>query len=186
MKTVVGRLLLPVNWLLLCTLGISGCVPDSGNNDWLNTLLLDVAPVDTPLYLEECGACHFAYQAGLLNADSWSLVMDGLEDHFGDNAELDEESNLLLRRYLLDNAADRSEYIRSQGIAMSQRVQLATLRVSETPYFLRKHNELPLEQVTGNPEVGSFSHCDKCHKEPGSGSFNGEDVRIPGRGKGED
>ncbi|MES9898248.1 MAG: cytochrome C [Sedimenticola sp.] len=180
MKTAGERLLLPVNWLLLCTLGISGCVPDGGNNDWLSTLLLDVAPVDKPLYLEECGSCHFAYQAGLLNAASWGLVMDGLADHFGDNAELDEVSFALLRRYLLDNAADRSEYTRSQGIAASQAGKGAMLRVSETPYFLRKHNELPLDRVTGNPEVGSYSRCEQCHKAPETGSFNGHDVRIPG------
>ncbi|HPQ24397.1 MAG TPA: cytochrome C, partial [Gammaproteobacteria bacterium] len=47
-----------------------------------------VAPVDNPLYLQECGSCHFAYQPGLLPARSWNNLMGGLENHFGENAEL--------------------------------------------------------------------------------------------------
>ncbi|MES9882670.1 MAG: cytochrome C [Sedimenticola sp.] len=176
------RITSPASWLLLCTLGIGGCVAESQGDlgDWFNALLLDVAPAENQLYQEECGSCHFAYQPGLLNTPSWELVMDGLEEHFEDNAELDEESETALRSYLLEHAADRSEYTRSQGVALSQEGKGAVLRVSETPYFLRKHNELPLEWVTGNSEVGSFSRCELCHKAPETGRFDGHEVRIPG------
>lgn len=73
-----------------------------------------VAPVENPQYLEECGSCHFAYQPGLLPARSWTKVMAGLENHFGENAELPPEDVKSLTDYLLKNAADHASYKRSK------------------------------------------------------------------------
>ncbi len=47
---------------------------DEGFSSFFNSFFgkeLDVAPVKNALYLEECGACHFAYQPGLLPSRSW-------------------------------------------------------------------------------------------------------------------
>ena len=52
----------------------------------------DVAAIANPVYKEECGSCHMAYPPGLLPARSWTKVMSGLDNHFGDNAELDAAS----------------------------------------------------------------------------------------------
>ncbi len=41
------------------------------------------------LYKTECGDCHMAYPPSMLPAASWQDMMGALEDHFGDNAELD-------------------------------------------------------------------------------------------------
>ena len=53
-----------------------------------------------PVYIEECGACHLAYPPGLMPSKSWQKMMGGLSDHFGENAELDEETEQLIVRYL--------------------------------------------------------------------------------------
>ena len=52
-----------------------------------------VAPVQSQLYAEECGGCHFAYQPGFLPARSWKSIMAGLDNHFDDNAELGAEEH---------------------------------------------------------------------------------------------
>ena len=181
----------------LLTLGLA-TAPAVGDDDrneraqggrWNNLLVvpgLDVAPVDNPMYEAECGACHFVYQPGLLPARSWERVMEGLDAHFGENAELDAEVRRLITVYLRDNAADRSEYRRSVGITGSLRGGESPLRISETPYFQRKHHEVPARLVSGNEKVGSWSHCDRCHTEAATGSYNEHQVRIPGAGRWDD
>jgi hypothetical protein len=145
----------------------------------------DVAPVQSEAYTEECGECHFAYQPGLLPAASWQRIMDGLADHFGESAELDQETTDQLRSYLIANAADRAGTGRSPGIANSLQGS-APLRFTETAYFRRQHRELPARVVKGNPEVGSFSHCDACHTGASKGNYDEHGVRIPGYGRWDD
>ncbi len=145
----------------------------------------DVAPVKDSLYREECGSCHFAYQAGLLPARSWKKMMGNLENHFDENAELDKETQAKITTYLLKNAADDANYKRSIRIMNSLRKSDTPLRITQTPYFIRKHDEIPSRMVKGNPKVGSFSKCAACHTSAEKGLYD-DNVRIPGVGKWDD
>lgn len=138
-----------------------------------------VAPVDNQTYIDECGGCHFPYQPGLLPARSWQKLMSSLDDHFGENAELDAETQKQLTQYAMTNAADHSSYKRSVKIMRSLRESDAPLRITRTPYIMHKHDELSAKQVTGNPRVKSLSNCQACHAKPETGSFSDDDVRIP-------
>ena len=169
---------------LSSTLLVAGCsVGDGVSAGHYGSASLDVAPVANQHYIEECGDCHMAYQPGLLPQRSWQQMMMGLEDHFGDNAELDSDLQQQLTDYLVSNAADNSDYKRSKGITRSLSVDEVPLRISETRYFLRKHDELPDKVVQQNPEVKSFSRCEVCHAEADKGSYNEHQVRIPGYGQ---
>jgi len=141
-----------------------------------------VAPVNNPQYLEECGSCHFPYQPGLLPARSWAKVMSDLDNHFGENAELPAEDGNILLDYLLKNAADNSNHKRSVKIMKSLSPADAPLRASETPYFLKKHDELTPDMVQNNPKVGSLSKCEACHTQAASGSFSEREILIPNFG----
>ena len=66
--------------------------------------------VSMPAYKEECGSCHMPYPSGLLPARSWKKVMSQLEDHFGDNAELDTEIHQTISNFLEENSSDNSNY----------------------------------------------------------------------------
>jgi len=153
---------------------------------WLEQSKLDVAPVNSPLYRQECGSCHFAYQPGLLPNNSWQTIMAGLEDHFGDNAELDAETQKIVLDYLLLNSADKSNYKRSKRIVGSLKEGKIPLSISDTLYFKHKHDEIPARYVTGNKEVGSYSRCAACHRRAESGSYNEDEVNIPGVGRWDD
>ena len=142
--------------------------------------------VTNPTYKEECGSCHMAYPPGLLPARSWDKVMLELENHFGDNAELDTEAHQSITRYLLTNSADKSEYRRSKKFSQSINSNEVPIRISETPYFKHEHDEIPANFVTANSKVTSFSQCDACHAKADQGSFNEHDVRIPGYGRWDD
>lgn len=141
-----------------------------------------VAPAKNPQYLEECGSCHFPYQPGLLPARSWTKVMVGLENHFDESAELPPEDIKRLTDYLVKNAADHANYKRSKKIMKSLRPDEAPLRVSKTPYFINKHNELSRKMVQDNPKVGSLSNCMVCHTKAETGSFSESEIQIPGFG----
>lgn len=153
---------------------------------WFKQSKLDVAPVSNPAYRQECGSCHFAYQPGLLPEASWRKMMSGLDDHFGDNAELNTETQKYILDYLVANSADKSNYKRSAGIAGSLKSAEAPLRISDTVYFRRKHDEIPARYVADNRAVGSYSKCAACHTRAEAGSYNEHEVKIPGAGHWED
>ncbi len=140
----------------------------------------DFAPADDPGYLQECGACHLAYPPGLLPARSWGRIMDGLGDHFGDNAELAASEAEPIRAYLQAQAADRAGQGRARSVAASLRPEQAPLRIAATPWFRRQHHEIPPSMVAGNPQVGGFGNCQACHRGAEDGSFDEHRVRIPG------
>ena len=146
----------------------------------------DVAAVTNATYKEECGSCHMPYQPGFLPARSWTKMMGDLENHFDENAELDQETQKELTKYLTDNAADHSNYKRSNAMMNSISPSATPLRITKTSYFIRKHDEIPVRMVEKNPEVKSFSRCEVCHTTAETGSYNEHKVRIPGYGSWED
>lgn len=141
-----------------------------------------VALVQNELYRNECGACHFAYQPGLLPARSWDNMMSNLDNHFGENAELSPEDLETIKKYLMDNAADKSNGKISVKIMRSLDKGTTPDRITDVPYIVHKHHELSPEHVAKNPKVKSLSNCNICHRQAESGSFSEHGVLIPGFG----
>ncbi|MDX8406162.1 MAG: diheme cytochrome c [Mariprofundus sp.] len=145
-----------------------------------------VAPVMNKAYKNECSACHFAYPAGFLPERSWVKIMATLEDHFDENAELDQPTRVEIENYLRGHAADQipnrfgNRILRSIGSANTP------LRITEVSYFEHKHREVPKRMVQENPKVGSFSNCIACHTGAERGNFGEHGVIIPGYGRWED
>jgi len=142
--------------------------------------------INNPLYKEECGSCHMVYPPSLLPSNSWTKIMTGLEDHFGDNAELDTEVRQSINTFLLANSADQSDYRRSRKFIRSIKSGDVPLRISDIPYFKHEHDEIPNRMVAGNQKINSFSNCNACHTKAEQASFNEHDVRIPGYGRWDD
>jgi hypothetical protein len=123
-------------------------------------------------YAAECGSCHLAYSPRLLPAQSWQRIMDGLANHFGDNAELDAQTQRLITDYLLSEAG-------------SPRPN-APLRITEQRWFVHEHRELPSRMVVGNPQVRTLSNCAACHRQADRGQFDEHNVLVPGFGRWDD
>ncbi len=138
------------------------------------------------VFKEECGECHMVYPSAFLPERSWRKMMSGLEDHFGDNAELDAETNQIITDYLVSNSADATRSGRSSKFYRSIRRSDTPLRISEIPYFVNEHDEVPNRLVKGNPKVNSFSNCQACHQDAEKGSFDEDDINIPGYGRWDD
>jgi len=145
-----------------------------------------LSAVSNKLYATECSACHFAYQPGWLPAKSWKKMMGSLDDHFGENAELDQQTNNQITQYLVAESADVQPNRKSQKILRSIRENETPLRISTLRYMLNKHDEIPDRLIKGNPKVGSRANCIACHTGASEGSFNEHGVNIPGYGRWED
>lgn len=118
-----------------------------------------VAPVTNALVRKECGECHMAFQPGLLPAGSWSRVMDGLADHFGERATLPPDQTAAIRTYLTHNAGRYGD--------------ASILRITGQSWFQRKHHSLA--QRWTRPDIKTPSNCAACHKGAEAGRFEDDD-----------
>jgi nitrate/TMAO reductase-like tetraheme cytochrome c subunit len=158
MANIIRNLASTLAGLLLVS---SGALQASG--DHLKT------PAD-PLYLQECGSCHAPYPARLLSASSWQAIMNGLDQHFGSDASLDDKNVAdTLQRYLLGNAR-RKDTLDENGNSVR--------RITETRWFRHEHDEVP-ESVWQSPAVKSPSNCGACHTTADQGRFSEHNQRMP-------
>ncbi len=140
----------------------------------------DVSAPDDPLYRKECGACHFTYPAGFLPARSWKLLMGRLGDHFGENAELDSQTQTKLLNYLESNAADKSSHIGSRRLMQRLKPDSTPIRLTDTEYLRLRHRNVLPRFINNNPLIKGFSDCGACHFRGDRGYFNEQYIIIPG------
>ena len=145
-----------------------------------------LAEAQQAAYQRECGGCHLAYPPALLPAASWRALMDGLASHFGDNAELDPTAAPQIAALLVQNAADQAQGPYAKRARRATQGLAPILRITATDYFRGKHHEIPAKMVANNPKVASFSRCEACHTRAAAGSFDEDEVRIPGFGRFDD
>lgn len=148
--------------LLLGALLLLGASPASAGSDW-------VPPVKNEIVLKECGACHMAFQPAFLPARSWNRILDGLADHFGEDASLAADKVEIIRAYLTANSGD----VVMQGRARKYMQWVAPggvpQRITENPDFLRKH-PFP-DSVWQDPKVVAKSNCAACHSGAERGRY---------------
>ncbi|WP_208852335.1 diheme cytochrome c [Roseomonas genomospecies 6] len=115
-----------------------------------------VPPVTNDATRKECGECHMAFQPGLLPAGSWTRIMDGLDDHFGEKASLPPGPAAEIRAYLTGNAARRGDP--------------SLLRITEQRWWLREHRFRP--EVWLRKDVTSKANCEACHRDAARGLYD--------------
>lgn len=145
-----------------------------------------IEPVSNSVYQQECGACHFAYQPGLLPARSWQKLLADLENHFGEDASLDPAVVADVTDYALKHAADNSDYRRSRTIARSLSHNEVPPKITELRYFKHEHREIPRRMIKDNDRVRSLSNCNSCHTTAAKGNYSERGINIPGFGYWED
>lgn len=142
----------------------------------------DAGVAQNPLYNAECGGCHFAYPPDLLPQRSWQAIMSTLDDHYGDNAELDSTNLQAISRYLIDNSAESSTNRRLHKLQKGLSASHTPLRITELPKFVREHDEIPKKVLINNPKLNSLSQCPACHGDAEQGRFSERRINIPGYG----
>lgn len=105
---------------------------------------------------KECGACHMAFQPQFLPASSWHKIMNGLPEHFGEDASLDEETARHITDYLVKYAG------RSRGNA--------GITITKLNWFVREHNEEV--SPAAKKKAGTMANCVACHKGADQGLYD--------------
>lgn len=136
-----------------------------------------LTPVSNETFKQECGACHFTYQPGLLPSGSWEKILNILPAHFGEEVSLDQETKNIISEYLRANAAENSSAKRARKIIGSLNGQ-TPLRITETPYIQEKHHELD-SSIFSRQSIGSPSNCIACHTTAEQGNYDDDFVTIP-------
>ncbi len=126
--------------LLLLAIGITPAHADT----------VTVSAPNQTKWRQECGSCHVPYPPRMLTAENWQSIMNGLDKHFGANAELDASDTRKILGFLEQNAGSGNRY------------SAATLRISDTPWFKHEHRVLSPKEWS-HPDVKSRSNCSACH-----------------------
>jgi len=134
-------------------------------------------PVNNSTYETTCGECHFIYQPELLPSASWNKILDQLDDHFGEEIEINPESENIISGYLIANSAEKStgkiaiKIMKSIGNQTPQ-------RITKIPYIQKNHHEIS-QTVIKRESIGSLSNCLACHTAAESGVYDDDTVKIP-------
>ncbi len=139
-----------------------------------------------PVYEEECGSCHFPFQPGFLPASSWQGIMETLDDHFGENAELGDERRQQITDFLLANSAGQTNGEIPSKVNWSLRYTPNPKRITETAFFKHEHREIPPWILQQKEQQLTFANCDSCHTRARQGSYREREIRIPGVGRWDD
>lgn len=135
--------------------------------------------VETETYKTECASCHIGFLPGFLPARSWTKLMSGLEDHFGENASLDKPVADEISAFLLANAAGAVHSSpRSKRMERMMSKDDDTIRITETPFWVRKHASVK-GWVWKREKVGSKAKCDACHEDASKGLYSEYTVKVP-------
>ncbi len=121
----------------------------------------NVPPIKDALVLEECGACHLAFQPAFLPKESWKKMMGDLENHFGEDASLDNDSAKAIEAYLVAHASRK----KFKG-------DRAPLRITELRWFTHEHSEREAKNMMKKKKVKSFVECAACHIDADRGIYD--------------
>lgn len=183
-------------FFIVLAIGTGLVVADSGEREehegkgsksrWFSPDRMTYNSQEANLYKEECGGCHFPFQPGFLPAASWRNLMTGLDDHFGENAELSDENSQRILAFLNTNAAGVVDREIPNKVKWSTREVADPKRITETAFFRHEHREIPPRVLENNGEKISFANCDTCHTQAMQGSYREREINIPGIGRWED
>lgn len=100
-----------------------------------------------PLTVTECGDCHVPYGPRYLRAYAWQKIMADLQNHYGEDASLDEATRLKIEEYLVYNGS------RPRDIG---------IRITEKRWFVKEHGPRHIKQED-MAKAKTLANCTACH-----------------------
>jgi hypothetical protein len=98
--------------------------------------------------------------------------------HFGADLGLDSATTTTLLGYARNNAADKHQTEAAFKIDASVPASAAPLRITETPYWVKKHRDVTAAEWT-LPWIRSRANCEACHLDAQAATFEDGAMRIP-------
>jgi len=127
-------------------------------------------------FAEECGACHYAFHPSLRPRASWAALLDGLADHFGEDASLSAPNLAEIAAYLDLYAAESWDTEAAQRFSVLSEKE--PLRITATPYWQIKHAHISAATFDA-PGIKGKTNCIACHRDADTGRFDDQAINIP-------
>jgi len=124
----------------------------------------------------ECSSCHMAFHPSLLPAKSWTAIMAGLSQHFGEDASLDAAANKEITDYLVSHSAETWDSIAANRLRNVDPAR--PLEITATRFWMRLHQDIS-PAVFSSKAVGAKQNCSACHQDAASGMFAPQAISIP-------
>ncbi len=146
----------------------------------LRTAVAFVGPAlaNNARWRDECGSCHLEFHPSLLPARSWTQLLAQQDQHFGADLGLDGATQAALLDYAVANAAETHATEAAYKIDASIPAKLTPLRITQTPYWVKKHHEIT-NADWDLPWIKSQTNCGACHLDALAGSFEDAAMKIP-------
>lgn len=125
-------------------------------------------------FVNECASCHTLYPPNLLPKKSWELLMSDLENHFGDDASIDQELNKSILDFLQKNSAENFTIEASWNFLNSIKNQ-DIITLTKTSYWEKRHKNIP-KKVFETSRVRSVANCKACHSDIEKGLIEDENI----------
>ena len=128
-----------------------------------NTLFaLGLQPVDYKAqnsdFAHECAQCHTLYAPFMQTSDKHEKIMANLENHFGDDASIDDEINERILEFLRQNSAEKSDS--KWAIKFAKNDDIA---ITSSPFWQKAHESLDKE-IFKRDKIKSKANCAACHE----------------------
>ncbi|XOB62187.1 cytochrome C [Campylobacterota bacterium DY0563] len=101
--------------------------------------------------------------------------MSDLENHFGDDASLDEEDTQNILNFLLENSAEKSTKEVSVKVLNSIKNK-DIIAITHTSFWKKEHQDIPKE-IFKNSEVKSKANCNACHMDIEKGLIEDDKIK---------
>ena len=139
----------------------------------------DPAQLSRPAaYGRECGDCHTVYHPSLLPAGKWRAVMEGLADHYGEDATVGEADRAVIAAHLTAHAAE--VWDTKAAHAFRAPTPADALPISGAPRWKRIHRRIDAATFA-RKDIGGRGNCAACHADADTGLFRLRDSAIPNK-----
>ena len=98
--------------------------------------------------------------------------------HFKEDLYLEQDTIKEIETFMVENAAEQGLTEAAWKINRSIPKTEVLLRVTEAPYWVRKHQEIS-DRVWKNPKVNGEFDCAACHIDAEAGTFEDAAMHLP-------
>ena len=165
MKTILLERAIHAVFVTLAVTAAAGMVSSAARSDTEPPAPLPRGDANAPAALEQCGECHMVFPARMLPARSWTAILSGMDNHFGENAAIPDKDLKAIGDYLTSNAADSPNASARDRHYLSEILPDNTpLRITRTPWWNQMHADFDFDGVKRG-KVKSPANCLACHKD---------------------
>jgi hypothetical protein len=106
---------------------------------------------------------------------SWEIMMSDLENHFGDDASIDEEANKNILAYLIKNSAENSS-MESSWNFLNSIGDKDIIAMSNTIFWKETHKDIDKE-LYNHKDIKNKANCKACHSDIEKGLIEDENIK---------